>query len=132
MVNTVVGFIGPEYLYDAKQVTRAGLEDHFMGKLSGLSMGCDCCYTNHMEADQNDLENLAVLLATSGVNFFMGLPMGDDIMLNYQSTSFHDNAAIRELLNLRPTPEFEAWLEKMGLMARGKLTSMAGNISIFL
>jgi ethanolamine ammonia-lyase large subunit len=132
MVNTVVGFIGPEYLFNGKQVIRAGLEDHFMGKLHGISMGCDVCYTNHMEADQNDLENLAVLLGTAGVNFFMGLPMGDDIMLNYQSTSYHDNAAIRELLGLRPTPEFEAWMEKMGLMANGKLTSLAGNIFIFL
>jgi ethanolamine ammonia-lyase large subunit len=132
MVNTVVGFIGPEYLLDGRQVTRAGLEDHFMGKLHGLPMGVDVCYTNHMEADQNDQENLAVLLATAGVNFFMGLPMGDDIMLNYQSTSFHDNATIREILGLRPTPEFERWMERMGLMADGRLTSMAGNMSTFL
>lgn len=132
LVNTVVGFIGPEYLYDGKQVTRAGLEDHFMGKLHGLPMGCDVCYTNHMEADQNDLENMAILLATSGVNYFMGLPMGDDVMLNYQSTSFHDNAAVREILGLRPTPEFEAWLEKTGLMRDGKLTSMAGEMGVFL
>ena len=132
MVNTVVGFIGPEYLYDGKQVTRAGLEDHFMGKLHGLPMGCDVCYTNHMEADQNDLENMAVLLASAGVNFFMGLPMGDDIMLNYQSTSFHDNAAIRELLGLRPTPEFEAWMERMGILADGRLTAAAGDARIFL
>jgi len=132
MVNTVVGFIGPEYLYDGKQVARAGLEDHFMGKLHGLPMGCDVCYTNHMEADQNDLENMAVLLATAGVNFFMGLPMGDDVMLNYQSTSFHDNAAIRELLGLRPTPEFEAWMERMGLMAHGRLTAAAGDARFFL
>lgn len=132
MVNTVVGFIGPEYLYDGKQVTRAGLEDHFMGKMHGLPMGCDVCYTNHMEADQNDLESMAVLLATAGVNFFMGLPMGDDIMLNYQSTSFHDNAAIRQLLGLRPTPEFEAWMERMGLMANGRLTSLAGHMGVFL
>ena len=132
MVNTVVGFIGPEYLYDGKQVARAGLEDHFMGKLHGLPMGCDVCYTNHMEADQYDLENLAVLLATAGVNFYMGLPMGDDVMLNYQSTSFHDNAAVRELLDLRPTPEFEAWMERMGLMQDGRLTSMAGDMGVFL
>jgi ethanolamine ammonia-lyase large subunit len=132
MVNTVVGFIGPEYLYDGKQVARAGLEDHFMGKLHGLPMGCDVCYTNHMEADQYDLENLAVLLATAGVNFYMGLPMGDDVMLNYQSTSFHDNAAVRELLQLRPTPEFEAWMERMGLMQDGRLTSMAGDMGVFL
>jgi ethanolamine ammonia-lyase large subunit len=132
MVNTVVGFIGPEYLYDGKQVTRAGLEDHFMGKLHGLPMGCDVCYTNHMEADQNDLENMAVLLAAAGTNFFMGLPMGDDIMLNYQSTSFHDNATIRQLLGLRPTPEFEVWMERLGLMENGRLTGLAGNIGVFL
>ncbi len=132
LVNTVVGFIGPEYLYDARQVIRAGLEDHFMGKISGLPMGCDACYTNHMEADQNDLENLAVLLATAGVNYFMGLPMGDDIMLNYQSTSFHDNQTLREVLGLRPTPEFEAWMERMGLMADGKLTPMGGDLRVFL
>ncbi len=132
MVNTVVGFIGPEYLFNGKQVARAGLEDHFMGKLHGLPMGCDVCYTNHMEADQYDLENLAVLLATAGVNFFMGLPMGDDVMLNYQSTSFHDNATIRELLGLRPTPEFEQWMERMGLMQGGKLTGLAGDMGVFL
>ncbi len=131
LVNTVVGFIGPEYLYNARQITRAGLEDHFMGKLHGLPMGCDACYTNHADADQNDLENLEVLLATAGVNFFMGLPMGDDIMLNYQSTSFHDDATLRELLGLRPAPEFEAWLEEMGLMRDGKLTARAGDASRF-
>jgi ethanolamine ammonia-lyase large subunit len=132
MVNTVVGFIGPEYLFDGKQVTRAGLEDHFMGKLHGLPMGCDVCYTNHMEADQNDIENMAVLLATAGVNFFMGLAMGDDVMLNYQSTSFHDNAALRETLGLRPTPEFEQWMERMGLMEQGRLTALAGDMRVFL
>jgi len=132
LVNTVVGFIGPEYLFDGKQVTRAGLEDHFMGKLHGLPMGCDACYTNHMEADQNDLESLAALLAMAGVNFFMGLPMGDDVMLNYQSTSFHDTAALRETLGLRPTPEFEAWMERMGLMSRGRLTSLAGDMRVLL
>ena len=132
MVNTVVGFIGPEYLYDGKQVTRAGLEDHFMGKLHGLPMGCDVCYTNHMEADQNDVESMAVLLATAGVNFFMGFPMGDDVMLNYQATSFHDNATLRELLGLRPTPEFEAWMERMGLMQSGRLSSLAGDMRVFL
>ena len=131
LVNTVVGFIGPEYLYDARQITRAGLEDHFMGKLHGLPMGCDACYTNHADCDQNDLENLEVLLATAGVNFFMGLPMGDDVMLNYQSTSFHDNAALRQLLGLRPAPEFEAWLEEMGLMRDGRLTARAGDASVF-
>jgi ethanolamine ammonia-lyase large subunit len=132
MVNTVVGFIGPEYLFNGKQVARAGLEDHFMGKLHGLPMGVDVCYTNHMDADQNDLENLAVLLATAGCNFFMGLAMGDDIMLNYQSTSFHDNAALRELLGLRPTPEFEAWMERMGLIKDGRLTGLAGDMRVFL
>jgi ethanolamine ammonia-lyase large subunit len=95
-------------------------------------MGCDVCYTNHMEADQNDLENLAIILATAGCNFFMALPMGDDVMLNYQSTSFHDIATIRELLRLRPTPEFEAWMERMGLMKDGRLTSLAGDMRVFL
>ncbi len=132
LVNTVVGFIGPEYLYDGRQVTRAGLEDHFMGKMHGLPMGCDVCYTNHQEADQNDLENMAVLLAAAGANYFMGLPMGDDVMLNYQSTSYHDNATIREVLGLRPTPEFEAWMERMGLMRDGRLTGLAGDLRVFL
>jgi ethanolamine ammonia-lyase large subunit len=131
LLNTVVGFIGPEYLYDARQITRAGLEDHFMGKLHGIPMGCDTCYTNHAEADQNDLENLKILLASAGCNFFMGLPMGDDIMLNYQSSSFHDDAAVRQLLELRPAPEFEAWMERLGLMEDGKLTSKAGDASFF-
>jgi ethanolamine ammonia-lyase large subunit len=131
LVNTVVGFIGPEYLYDARQITRAGLEDHFMGKLHGIPMGCDACFTNHADADQNDVENLEVLLATAGCNFFMGLPMGDDIMLNYQSTSFHDNATLRQLLRLRPAPEFEAWLEEMEIMKDGRLTKRAGDASIF-
>ncbi len=132
MVNTVVGFIGPEYLYDGKQVTRAGLEDHFMGKLHGLPMGIDVCYTNHMEADQNDLENMAVLMAAAGASFFMGLPMGDDVMLNYQSTSYHDNAAVRELMGLRPTPEFEAWMERLGLMQEGRVTGLAGDMGVFV
>jgi ethanolamine ammonia-lyase large subunit len=131
LVNTVVGFIGPEYLYDARQITRAGLEDHFMGKMHGISMGCDACYTNHADADQNDLENLEVLLTTAGCNFFMGLPMGDDVMLNYQSTSFHDDATLRQLLGLRPAPEFEAWLEEMGIMKDGNLTARAGDASVF-
>ncbi|HET6284987.1 MAG TPA: ethanolamine ammonia-lyase subunit EutB [Polyangia bacterium] len=131
LVNTVVGFIGPEYLYDARQITRAGLEDHFMGKLHGIPMGCDACYTNHADADQNDLESLEVLLATAGCNFFMGLPMGDDVMLNYQSSSFHDGASLRQLLRLRPAPEFEAWLEEMGIMDGGKLTARAGDASLF-
>lgn len=132
LVNTVVGFIGPEYLYDSKQVTRAGLEDHFMGKLTGLPMGVDVCYTNHMKADQNDLEDLAVLLATAGVNYYMGVPMGDDIMLNYQSTSYHDIASLRRISKTRPLPEFEAWLEKMGIMENGRLTAIAGDASIFI
>lgn len=112
MVNSVVGFIGPEYLYDARQITRAGLEDHFCAKLTGLPMGVDVCYTNHARADQNDLENLAILLAAAGCNFFMGVPGGDDPMLSYQSTSFHDAAALRQLLRLKPLPEFEAWMER--------------------
>ncbi|MBM7570186.1 ethanolamine ammonia-lyase subunit EutB [Aquibacillus albus] len=131
IVNTVVGFIGPEYLYDSKQVIRAGLEDHFMGKLQGLPMGVDVCYTNHMKADQNDMENLAILLGSAGVNFLIGVPMADDCMLNYQSTSFHDIASVRDILGLRPTPAFEAWLEKNGLMENGKLTKYAGDPSFF-
>jgi ethanolamine ammonia-lyase large subunit len=110
LVNTVVGFIGPEYLYDAKQIIRAGLEDHFCGKLLGLPMGCDICYTNHAEADQDDMDILLTLLGAAGVNYIMGVPGADDIMLNYQSTSFHDALYLRKLLGLRPTPEFEAWL----------------------
>lgn len=132
MVNTVVGFIGPEYLYDSKQVIRAGLEDHFMGKLSGIPMGCDCCYTNHMMADQNDIENLALLLGSCGVNYILGVPTGDDIMLNYQTNAYHDANAIREILNLRPIDEFERWLEKMGIMENGKLTKKAGDPTIFV
>ena len=131
LVNSVVGFIGPEYLHDGKQVTREGLEDHFMGKLSGLSMGCDACYTNHAIADQNDQENLEMLLAMAGVNYLMGIPMGDDVMLNYQTTSFHNNAALRGILGLRPTPEFEAWLTRMGLWRNGRLTERAGDPSLF-
>ena len=104
----MVGFIGPEYLYDAKQITRAGLEDHLMGKLLGVPHGADACYTNHARADQNDCENLAVLLAAAGCNYFMAVPMGDDVMLSYQSTSYHDAAALRAVLKLRPAPEFEA------------------------
>ena len=131
MVNTVVGFIGPEYLYDSRQVIRAGLEDHFMGKLTGIPMGCDCCYTNHMLADQNDIENLALLLGGAGVNYILGVPAGDDVMLNYQTNAYHDVNAIREVLGLRPIPEFEAWLEKMGLMENGRLTGRAGDPTIF-
>lgn len=132
LVNSVVGFIGPEYLYDGKQITRAGLEDHFMGKLSGLSMGCDACYTNHAECDQNDIENLEMLLAAAGVNYLMGIPAGDDVMLNYETTSFHNNAALREIHALRPAPEFETWLERMGLWRAGRLTDKAGDASQFL
>lgn len=131
LVNSVVGFIGPEYLYDGKQVTRAGLEDHFMGKLSGISMGCDACYTNHAVVDQNDQENLEMLLASAGVNYLMGIPMGDDVMLNYNTTSFHNNAALRRIFGYRPTPEFESWLERIGLWRDGALTDKAGDPSIF-
>ena len=130
LVNSVVGFIGPEYLWDARQVTRAGLEDHFMGKLLGVPMGVDVCYTNHMAADQNDLENLAVLLAAAGCNYVMAVPMGDDCMLSYQTSSFHDAAALRELLDRRPAPEFEAWLEARGLMENGRLTPRAGDARV--
>jgi ethanolamine ammonia-lyase large subunit len=112
LVNTVVGFIGPEYLYDGKQIIRAGLEDHFCGKLLGLPMGCDVCYTNHAEADQDDMDSLLTLLGVAGVNYIMGVPGADDIMLNYQSTSFHDALYLRSVLGLRPAPEFEAWLER--------------------
>ncbi len=113
LVNTVVGFIGPEYLYNGKQIIRAGLEDHFCGKLLGLPMGCDICYTNHAEADQDDMDVLLTLLANAGINFIMGIPGSDDIMLNYQTTSFHDALYVRQLLGLKPAPEFAAWLEKM-------------------
>ncbi len=113
LVNTVVGFIGPEYLYDGKQITRAGLEDHFCGKLLGVPLGCDICYTNHAEADQDDMDNLLTLLAVAGVSYVMGVPGADDVMLNYQSTSFHDALYVRDLLGLRHAPEFEAWLERM-------------------
>ena len=115
LVNTVVGFIGPEYLFDGKQITRAGLEDHFCGKLLGLPMGVDICYTNHAEADQDDMDSLLALLVASGVNFVMGVPGADDIMLGYQSTSFHDALAMRDLLGRKPAPEFEAWLSRQGL-----------------
>ena len=131
IVNTVVGFIGPEYLYNSREITRAGLEDHFMGKLSGLSMGCDCCYTNHADADQNSNENLAMLLAAAGCNFVIAMAMGDDIMLNYQTLAFHDIATVRQTLGLRPAPEFERWMETMGLMADGRLTRAAGDPSFF-
>ncbi len=121
LVNTVVGFIGPEYLYDGKQIIRAGLEDHFCGKLLGLPMGCDVCYTNHCEADQDDMDTLLTLLGVAGCNFIMGVPGADDVMLGYQSTSFHDSHYVRQVLNLRPAPEFEAWLESMRITAGGRL-----------
>jgi ethanolamine ammonia-lyase large subunit len=119
LVNTVVGFIGPEYLYDGKQIIRAGLEDHFCGKLLGLPMGCDVCYTNHAEADQDDMDTLLTLLGVAGCNYIMGVPGADDIMLNYQSTSFHDAQYLRQVLNLRPAPEFAAWLDKMQIVRNG-------------
>ena len=131
-VNTVVGFIGPEYLYDSEQIHRAGLEDHFMGKLHGISMGCDVCYTNHARTSQNNSENLAMLLTAAGCNFFMGVPLADDSMLSYQSTAFHDTPALRRIFNLRPAPEFETWLEKMGLYRDGRLTDKAGDPTVFL
>ncbi len=116
LVNTVVGFIGPEYLYDGKQIIRAGLEDHFCGKLLGLPMGCDICYTNHAEADQDDMDTLLTLLGAAGVNFIMGIPGSDDVMLNYQTTSFHDALYVRQLLGRQPAPEFAAWLAQQGIM----------------
>ncbi len=127
LVNTVVGFIGPEYLYDGKQIIRAGLEDHFCGKLMGVPMGCDICYTNHAEADQDDMDTLLTLLGTAGVNFIMGVPGADDVMLNYQSTSFHDQLYIREVLGLRRAPEFEDWLLRMDITdAAGRLSAGQG------
>ena len=139
LVNSVVGFIGPEYLYDGKQIIRAGLEDHFCGKLLGLPMGCDICYTNHAEADQDDMDNLLVLLAASGVNFVMGVPGADDVMLGYQSTSFHDALFVRRLLGLQRAPEFEAWLQAMGitdtagqLRPPGAAPALAGSIAQLL
>lgn len=127
LVNTVVGFIGPEYLYDGKQVIRAGLEDHFCGKLMGLPMGCDICYTNHISADQDDMDNLLTLLGVAGCNFIMGVPGADDVMLNYQSTSFHDQLYIRQVLGLKRAPEFEEWLFKMGMTDQsGKILEAKG------
>jgi ethanolamine ammonia-lyase large subunit len=119
LVNTVVGFIGPEYLYDGKQILRAGLEDHLCGKLLGLPMGCDVCYTNHAEADQDDMDALLTMLGAAGVNYIMGVPGADDIMLSYQSTSFHDALYLRRVLGLRAAPEFEAWL------AQGRLPELS-------
>jgi ethanolamine ammonia-lyase large subunit len=121
LVNSVVGFIGPEYLYDERQIIRAGLEDHFMGKLLGLPMGCDVCYTNHAAADQNSADNLLLLLAAAGCNYFMGVPGSDDVMLNYQSTSYHDALAARKLFHLRPAPEFLEWLQKLGIFRGAEL-----------
>ncbi|MDZ4210138.1 MAG: ethanolamine ammonia-lyase subunit EutB, partial [Methylotenera sp.] len=122
LTNTVVGFIGPEYLYDGKQIIRAGLEDHFCGKLLGVPLGCDVCYTNHAEADQDDMDTLMTLLATAGLTFIMGIPGADDIMLNYQTTSFHDALYLRKVLGLRPAPEFEQWLKTMNIMdAQGQI-----------
>ncbi|WP_348752833.1 ethanolamine ammonia-lyase subunit EutB, partial [uncultured Aquincola sp.] len=119
LINTVVGFIGPEYLYDGKQIIRAGLEDHFCGKLLGLPIGCDVCYTNHAEADQDDMDTLLLLLGAAGLNFLIGVPGADDVMLNYQSTSFHDALFLRETLGLKRAPEFEAWLQRMQITDGG-------------
>lgn len=122
LVNTVVGFIGPEYLYDGKEIIRAGLEDHFCGKLLGLPMGCDICYTNHAEADQNDMDDLLTLLGVAGINFIMGIPGSDDVMLNYQTTSFHDALYLRKVLGVQPAPEFQDWLAQSGIVdAQGRL-----------
>jgi ethanolamine ammonia-lyase large subunit len=128
LVNSVVGFIGPEYLYDGKQIIRAGLEDHFCGKLLGLPMGCDICYTNHAEADQNDMDVLLTLLGVAGCNFIMGVPGSDDIMLNYQSTSFHDALYARRVLGLRPAPEFEAWLQQMQITQPGDVFALQESV----
>ncbi|BCN29360.1 ethanolamine ammonia-lyase subunit EutB [Anaeromicropila herbilytica] len=132
LVNTVVGFMGPEYIYDSKQLLRAGLEDVFNGHLHGLPMGCDACYTNHMPTDQNDIELLSMLLANAGCHFMMGLPQGDDVMLMYQSTGYHDIAAIREITKKRPMKEFEQWLEKRGFWENGHLGRHAGDLSVLL
>src|SRR6202008_452973 len=126
LVNSVVGFIGPEYLYDERQIIRAGLEDHFMGKLLGLPMGCDVCYTNHTSADQNSADNLLLLLAAAGCNYFMGVPCADDVMLNYQSTSYHDAASVRKVFGLAPAPEFAAWLEERGIFRNRELALTDG------
>ncbi|WP_130802083.1 ethanolamine ammonia-lyase subunit EutB [Acinetobacter ihumii] len=120
LVNTVVGFIGPEYLYNGKQIIRAGLEDHFCGKLLGVPMGCDICYTNHADADQDDMDILLTLLGNAGINFIMGIPGSDDVMLNYQTTSFHDALYVRQLLGLEPAPEFKSWLEQQGIFKQSQ------------
>jgi len=128
LVNSVVGFIGPEYLFDERQIIRAGLEDHFMGKLLGLPMGCDVCYTNHAEADQNSADNLLMLLTAAGCNYFMGVPCSDDVMLNYQSTSFHDALAMRRIFNLRPAPEFLDWLQSRGMYRGSEPAMLEGTV----
>jgi ethanolamine ammonia-lyase large subunit len=128
LVNTVVGFIGPEYLFNGKQIQRAGLEDHFCGKLLGLPMGCDVCYTNHAEADSDDMDSLMLMLGAAGCSFIMGVPGSDDIMLNYQSTSFHDALVLRQLLGLRPAPEFEAWQQAMGITTAGDAPRLADRL----
>ncbi|HEX5817758.1 MAG TPA: ethanolamine ammonia-lyase subunit EutB [Gemmatimonadales bacterium] len=130
LVNSVVGFIGPEYLYDGKQITRAGLEDHCAGKLLGLPMGCDVCYTNHAEADQDDMDVLLTLLATAGCTYIMGVPGADDVMLGYQSTSFHDALYVRQLLGLRPAPEFEAWLQRVGVVDERDRLRATGSVPL--
>ncbi len=129
LVNSVVGFIGPEYLFDGKQITRAGLEDHFCGKLLGLPMGVDVCYTNHAEADQDDMDALLTLLGVAGVTYVMGVPGADDVMLAYQSTSFHDGLYVRSALGKRPAPEFEAWMEQMGIEAASGAGLLPGRMA---
>ncbi len=128
LINTVVGFIGPEYLYDGRQIVRAGLEDHFCGKLMGVPMGCDICYTNHAEADQNDMDVLLTLLAVAGINFIMGIPGSDDVMLNYQTTSFHDALYVRKVLGSKPAPEFEAWLHAHNIFEPGKTLKLSEHV----
>lgn len=132
LVNTVVGFIGPEYIYDSKELVRAALEDNFCGHMHGLPMGCDICYTNHMKADQNDCDSLLVMLASSGCHYVIGVPQSDDVMLMYQSTSYHDIAAVREMLGLSPILPFREWLESYGIWENGRLGKNAGNPRIFL
>jgi ethanolamine ammonia-lyase large subunit len=128
LINTVVGFIGPEYLYDGRQIVRAGLEDHFCGKLLGLPMGCDICYTNHAEADQNDMDILLTMLGVAGISFIMGIPGSDDVMLNYQTTSFHDALYLRRVLGLKPAPEFEAWLKAQEIFVEGDQVRLATDV----
>ncbi|MFD0913701.1 ethanolamine ammonia-lyase subunit EutB [Methylophilus luteus] len=132
LTNTVVGFIGPEYLYDGKQIIRAGLEDHFCGKLLGLPLGCDVCYTNHAEADQDDMDTLLTLLSVAGITFIMGIPGADDIMLNYQTTSFHDALYLRKTLKLKPAPEFEQWLQRMNIMDQSGVVRPIDNSHVLL